>query len=144
MDSNPLKQPFKSGAVQAKLKSMIRITMRVIRIPIPISSAWWRWFESLTIRFESLFQRMQTEKSEGSDSNHCESDLNPNSNKFVWRPRFESLFNGFESEFLKGSKWLLDESDLNPYSMDSNPNSSKGCLDGLIWISWMEIRIPGE
>ena len=35
----------------------------------------------------------------------------------------------------KISEWLLDESDSNPYSTYSNPNSSEGCLDGLIRIS---------
>ena len=36
------------------------------------------------------------------------------------------------------------QSDSNPSSTDSNPNSSKGYLDGLIRITIQVIRIPGE
>ena len=36
------------------------------------------------------------------------------------------------------------QSDTNPSSTDSNPNSSKGYLDGLIQITIQVIRIPGE
>ena len=131
MDSNPLKQPFKSGAIQAKMKMVIRIPKKRIRISISKSSAWWRWFESLKERFKSLFQKVQTEKSEKSDSNPYGGDSNPNTSKFAWKPKFESLFNRFGSGFSKGSEWLFDESDSNPYSTNSNSNSSKGYFDGL-------------
>ena len=46
--------------------------------------------------------------------------------------------------FQKESEWLLNERDSNPYSTDLNPNSNKGCLDGLIRISIQEIQIPHE
>ena len=60
-----------------------------------------------------------------------------------WR-WFKSLFNGFEFGFQKRFEWLLDKRDSNPYSTNSNPNSSKVCLDGLIRISIQKIRIPGK
>ena len=65
------------------MKKIIRIPRVRIRIPILESSACWRWFESLTEEFESLFQRVQIEESHNIDLNHYKSDSNLNSSKFV-------------------------------------------------------------
>ena len=61
-----------------------------------------------------------------------------------WKRWFESLKRGFESRFQNVQAKESEDSDSNPYEEDSNPNSSKVCSDGWIWISIQAIRIPSE
>ena len=75
-----LNKLFNSGAFQANSKKAIRIPHTTIRIHILESANWRRWFESFTQRFESTFQRVQTDKG---DSNPSWRDSNPNSSKVI-------------------------------------------------------------
>ena len=81
LDSNPLEHFIKIGAVQAKIKKVIRIPQRRIRIPFLESSDWRMCFESLKKGFKFWFQNVQVEEFEDSDSNPYGEDSNPNSSE---------------------------------------------------------------
>ena len=101
-DSNPLSR-------KCRLTKAIRIPPIAIRIHFPKCADWRRRFESLPYRFESTFQRVQT--NEG-DSNPSWRNSNPNSSKQIKGDRFESLIKRFESHMKKEEK--LRATDSNP------------------------------
>ena len=121
LDSNPIKQSFKSGAIQAKMKKMIRIhqgRIRIsqgrIRIPIPNSST-----------------------DEG-DSNPSREYSNPYSRECKLKNLKTMIRIPIEVIRIPIPVSLHEDQDSNPCSMDSNLDFRKG-LNGC---SMREIQIP--